>query len=153
MRKWLLGLAIAGVAVAALAQVPTSWTGNELINITLASGSGSQISLAQTRNATAATVTATVTGTLATTNVQNRVIFGTALTGTVTLNTPTNPYDGEMMEVVNGTNAAFTQTITFAPSAGQSLIPTASGALATLAAGASGEFQYVAATATWYRIR
>jgi hypothetical protein len=58
-----------------------------------------------------------------------------------------------MMEIVNGTNAAFTQTITFAPVGGQLLVPTASGALAALGAGVSGEFQYIQATNTWYRIR
>jgi hypothetical protein len=154
-----LFLIVVGAVIAALALavaqplVPTSWTGSELINVALSSGSGGQISLAQTRNATAGVVSSAVTGIVPSTNLQNRVIFGSALTGTVTFNTPTNPYDGEMMEIVNGTNAAFTFTITFAPSGGQLLLPTASGALAALAAGASGEFMYIQANNTWYRIR
>jgi hypothetical protein len=152
---------VTGAVVAAFALavaqplIPTSWTGNEVIEVALGGpgGTGAMITLAQTRNATAGVVNNTTTGVVATTNLQNRVIFGTALTGTVTFNTPTNPYDGEMMEIVNGTNAAFAQTITFAPSGTQLLLPSASGALAALGAGVSGEFMYIQANNTWYRIR
>ena len=154
MKRLLIGLGVAAIAATAWAQITLGpFLGTELFNITLGSGSGAQITMAQVRNATAITVTNVTTGTVAAVVTQNRIVFGTALTGTVTVNTPLAPYDGEMMEIVNGTNAAFTFTITFAPSPGQSLLPAASGALATLAAGASGEFQYSSVTATWYRIR
>lgn len=154
MRKLLMasaaGLLIA-LAVVAQPIMPTSWTGNEVFTIELGpGGTGLFINLAQVRNATAGVTTTTATGTFTSTNLMNRVIYTAALSGAVTHNTPTNPFDGEMMEIVNGTGLAFTQTITFTATGTQTVN---SGALATLAAGASGEWQYIASTNTWYRIR
>lgn len=155
MRRLLV--TVAGVALAAAlawAQplVPNSWTGNEIFEVQLGGpgGTAAFIQMAQVRNATAAVIAGITTGTFNSTNLMNRIIFGAALTGAVTLNTPPNPFDGEMMEVVNGTGVAFTFTITVTASSGQTVN---SGALATLAPNSSGEFQYVLATTTWYRIR
>lgn len=157
LRDMMVGAATAaltGGLVALWAQplVPTSWTGNEVLLVQLGGpgGTGSFITLAQMRNATAAVLTATATGAFQATNLMNRIYFTAALTGPVTVNTPTNPYDGEMIELVNGFGTAFTQTITLTASTGQTVN---AGAVATLAASASAEWQYVASTTTWYRIR
>lgn len=149
-------LAAGAVLVAALAVaqplMPTSFTGNETLNVAIGGpgGTGTIINIAQLRNATAATLTATATGTFAATNLMNRIYFTAALSGAVSVTTPTNPYDGEMLEIVNGFGTAFTQTITLTASSGQTVN---GGAVPTLAATASAEWQYVASTTTWYRLR
>ena len=112
------------------------------------------VPVAELRNATGYLTTTTATGTTpaATTsgNLAARVLYTAALSGGVTHNTPTAPFDGQMLEIVNGTGSAFTQTITLTASAGQTVN---SGAVATLAAGSSAEWMYIVASTTWFRVR
>jgi hypothetical protein len=83
---------------------------------------------------------------------QSDVVFtAQPIAQTITL-TPT-PIDGQIVEFVNGTVAAFvTNVITVAPSAGQTLVG-GNITLTTLAAGASRELRYSAATNSWYPLR
>lgn len=133
--------------------MPTSWSGNELVQAVVGGpgGTGTLINIAQLRNATAATLIATTNVTVNANNLQNRLMFTGAAT-TFAVNAPPNPNDGEMIEIVNASGTAFTGTITFTAAAGQTLVP-ASGAVTNLAASSSAEWQYVASTTTWYRLR
>jgi len=131
-------------------------TGNEAIVMAIGGPGGPSLftTVAQLRNSTGYATTTTATGTtpaaVTANNLSTRVFYTAALTGAVTHNTPTAPFDGQMLEVVNGTGSAFTQTITLTASGSQTVN---SGAVATLAAGSSAEWQYVTASTTWFRIR
>lgn len=152
--KWALGIATVSVmgAVAVAQQLsPSGLSGPE--SWTCSAGFQGPSFFCTTnlmRNTTGYQLQTATTGTLTASVNAVRNIFTAALTGSVTLNTPPAPLDGEMLEIVNGTGLAFTQTITLTASAGQTVN---SGAVATLAAGASGEWQYSASTTTWYRLR
>lgn len=117
-------------------------------------GQSFYLNISQIRNTTGYLLTTLATGSLTATTNSNRYIFTAALSGGITLNTPPTaalaPFDGEMIEVVNGTGSNFTQTITLTASAGQTVN---SGAVATLSAGTSAEWQFAASTNTWYRLR
>jgi hypothetical protein len=100
--------------------------------------------------ATTTTATGTTPAAITSNNANTRVYYTAALSGGVTHNSPPAPYDGQMLEIVNGTGSAFTQTITLTASGTQTVN---SGAVATLAAGSSAEWQYNATTTTWLRVR
>jgi len=149
-------LAFIGGLYAQVGIISTVLTGNE-VGVFAVGGPGGPslfIPVAELRNATGYATTTTATGTTpaATTsgNLAARVVYTAALSGGVTHNSPTAPFDGQMLEIVNGTGSAFTSTITLIASGSQTVN---SGALATLAAGSSGEWMYVAASTTWFRIR
>lgn len=151
-----LGL-LAGAVGGALGQAGwyqiISPTGAELVQALVnASAYQNYVTINQIRNTTGYLLTSVATGSLTATTNANRYIFTAALSGGVTLTTPatTALADGEMIEVVNGTGSAFTQTITLTAASGQTVN---SGAVATLAAGSSAEWQYAASTTTWYRLR
>jgi len=157
---------LAGVVIAALAFIgglyaqvgitSTTLTGNEVAVFAVGGPGGPSlfIPVAELRNATGYLTTTTATGTTpaATTsgNLAARILYTAALSGGVTHNSPTAPFDGQMLEIVNGTGSNFTQTITLTASAGQTVN---SGAVATLAAGSSAEWMYVVASTTWFRVR
>ena len=66
---------------------------------------------------------------------------------------PPSPLNGQIVEVVNGTTAAFaTNVFSIVPSGSQTIVG-GNIALTTLAAGASKELRYVQATNTWYPLR
>jgi hypothetical protein len=154
MKRLALALAAAAFAAPALAQPlsPSGLTGNE--NWSCATGGPGGPSVFCTanlmRNTTGYQLTSTATGAITLPNTVVRTIFTSALSGGVTATTPAAPFDGEMLEVANGTGLAFTQTITLTAASGQTVN---SGAVATLAAGGSAEWQYSASNTTWYRLR
>jgi len=160
LRALLAGVVIASLAFAGglLAQqlTSTTLTGNEVIVAAIGGPGGTSLFIptSELRGAVGYATTTTATGTTpaaTTTNNNNtRVVYTAALSGGVTHNTPTAPYDGQMLEVINGTGSNFTQTITVTASSGQTVN---SGAVATLAAGSSAEWMYVLASTTWFRIR
>jgi len=154
LKSFFAGVALAALATFALSQAltPTGLTGSEVWSVAIGGPGGPSVfaSTNLMRNTTGYQLLSTTTGTITLPTSAVRTIFTAALTGGITANTPTAPLDGEMLEVVNGTGLAFTQTITLTASGSQTVN---SGAVATLAAGASAEWQYAASTTTWYRLR
>lgn len=161
MRKLglVLGLALALASGYALGQsgiISTTLTGNEVIVAAIGGPGGPSIfvPVAELRNVTGYATTTTATGTTPASvtagNNATRVFYTAALTGSVTHNTPTAPFDGQMLEIVNGTGSNFTQTITLTASGTQTVN---SGSATNLNAGASQEWQYIAGSTTWFRIR
>src|SRR5262249_15294267 len=86
-------------------------------------------------------------------NNTNRYIL-TAQPTAGTLFLPASPvFDGSMIEVANGTAAAFsTNAVTVNPNTGQTLVG-GNVTITTLGAGSSNEFQYSLSNNTWYRLR
>jgi len=162
MKRYLLGGAAAllfGV-VAGLAQQLTSRTlsGSEVILAQVGiGGTGLYIPTGQMRNAQGVVTTALTTGTLSTlTNLNAATLISTAACGgTLTVNLPANPWDGEIFEWSNGTAAtAFTTGCVVAATDGATITGGAgANAVTTLAAGSSAEWRYVQSTNTWYRVR
>src|SRR6266436_4028655 len=115
MRKawlWLIGAASAALVGLAVAQPITSQilTGNEAWSIAVGGPGGSSIftTVAQMRNATGAQLQASATASpIQATTLSARYIWTTAVSAAVVLNTPANPFDGEMIEVVNAGAGAF----------------------------------------------
>ena len=156
MKRLLLAGTILGfVAGLAWAQVFTgALTGTELVNITLTNGSGAQVPLAQLTGVAGIGTTAVATGTITATNAASTLVQTAALSGALTINTPLSPSNGQIFTYSNGTGSALTQTATLTANPAASPAQTVqSGAVATLAAAASAEWQYNAATTTWYRLR
>jgi hypothetical protein len=153
-RALLAGAVIAALAAGAMAQQLSSitLTGNEVVTAALGGPGGSSIfvPISQLRNAQGATTTALTTGTINLTTATATLITTAAVSGALTLNTPTAPWDGEIFELANGSGSANTATVTLTASTGQTVN---GGAVATQASQASAEWRYVAATTTWYRLR
>jgi hypothetical protein len=127
-------------------------TGLETLQAFLnASAYQNYVTINQVRNTTGYLLSPAITGTVSLTSNTNRAIFNTATLGTVTLNLPPNPPDGQMAEVVNGTGAAFTTGVTVATTDGSTLVGAAS--TGALAASGSVEWQYTAPSKIWYRLR
>jgi hypothetical protein len=113
-------------------------------------GTGIFIPVSQVRNAQGVTTTALATGTINLTTVTATLITTAQVTGALTLNTPTTPWDGEIFELANGSGSSNTATVTLTASSGQTVN---GGAVATQANQASAEWRYNQATTTWYRLR
>lgn len=154
---------MAGVVIAALASIgvlwaqgvtPTTLNGNEVIVAAIGGPGGPStfVSTGQLRNSTGY-VTTTVTGSTTIPNNTNRYII-TAQPSVATVSLPASPvFDGSMIEVVNGTAAAFaTNAVTVNPNTGQTLVG-GNITITTLAAGASVEVIYSLPNNTWYRVR
>ncbi len=109
------------------------------------------ITLNNARATTSYQLSNATTGTVTANALANRIIFTASTLGSVTLNAPANPPDGSMIEIVNGTGAAFTTGVTLATTDGSTLVGSASSG--ALPAGASVEWQYVANGAKWYKLR
>lgn len=152
--KWALGAAFAALlAGVGLAQTLSTLqlTGNEswVASIGGPQGNSFFLTVSEVRNTAGYLTTPIPSGTvLANTNAA-RYIFTAALTGAVTITTPAQPFDGEMLEAVNGTGSNFSQTITLTANTGQTVN---SGAV-TLQAASSTEWQYVLPSLTWFRLR
>jgi hypothetical protein len=152
---------VAGVVFAALAGIAigqqlttTGFNGNETWTVAVGGpGGGSQfVTMGQVRNSTGYTLNPVV-GSLTIPNNTNRFIV-TAQPAVATISLPLSPvFDGQMIEVVNGTASAFAaNAVTLQPNTGQTLIG-GNVTLTTLGAGASIEVQYSLSNNTWYRIR
>jgi len=154
LHKWALGAAFAallgGVGLAQQLS-PLSLTGNEswVASVGGPQGNSFFLTVSQLRNTAGYVNTTTATGTLLANTNAARYIFTAALTGSVVLTTPAQPFDGEMLEIINGTASNFTQTITLTANTGQTVN---SGAV-TLNTVSSAEWQYVLPSLTWFRLR
>lgn len=153
-------LALVGVGFA-IAQTPslflTTLTGNEQITVVEPS-TGTvptnpqilTITANLLRNSTGYQLTSATSGTVTTTTATDNLIF-TAAAGTVTVNLPPSPADGELFSLNNGTSSNFTGTITVATTDGSTI---ANGTTAVnLGSAGSQEWQFTKPTTTWYRLR
>jgi len=152
--QWLVAVSAATLVGVAVAQqlTSTTLTGNEVVTAAIGGPGGSSlfVPVSQLRNAQGVTTSALTGGTINLTPLTATLIT-TAVVGTaLTVNTPTNPWDGEIIEIVNGSGSANTATVTLTASPGQTVN---GGAVATQANQASAEWRYVLATTTWYRLR
>lgn len=158
MRKALVAgaiIALAGVGFVAAQQLTTTtFSGNETWTVAVGGigGQSQSVTMGQVRNSTGYTLNP-VAGSLTIPNNTNRFII-TAQPAVATISLPLSPvFDGQMIEVVNGTASAFAaNAVTVQPSAGQTLIG-GNVTITTLAAGASTEFQYSLSNNTWYKLR
>lgn len=157
MRKLsiILGLALALASGFALGQsglISTTLTGNEVIVAAIGGPGGPSIFIptAEIRNAQGVATTALTSGTINLSANNADLITTAQVTGAMTLNTPSTPWDGEIFELVNGSGSNNTATITLTASGTQTVN---GGAVATQANQASAEWRYVQATTTWYRLR
>jgi hypothetical protein len=148
-----LGVALAALGVAIGQQLtPSGLSGNETWSVATGGPGGPSIFITSNhlRNTGAYVLTNTATGAYTSPANVGDNIFTAALSGGITLNGPTNPLDGQKVAVTNGTGAAFTQTVTFTPAAGQTVV---NGAAANLAAGATAMWAFTATSSVWYRIQ
>lgn len=159
MRKYLLAgaaaLACMGAVFAQQNLNNRAMTGNEAVVVAQGGPGGPSIfaSTAQLKNATIPQILAATTGTQ-TIPLNSSSVFLTGAIGTITLNLPAAPYDGQIVEFVNGTGTLFAGTATVATTDGSTIVNGATGnAVSTLAAGASAEYQFVLSTNQWFKIR
>lgn len=154
---------LAGAAIAALAFTAVLWA-QQLTSRTLTGletwvvaqggpqGQSQYVTSAQFRNSQGVTTTALTTGTLSTLTTSTATLVSTAAAGgSLVVNLPATPFDGEIFEWVNGTGSAFTTGNTVATTDSSTI--QGSNATGALAAAASIEFRYVLATNTWYKLR
>jgi len=147
----LLALAFIGGVIAQTGLTSRTLSGNEAWQAGEGIGGSSFfLTSGQIRNSQGVATTAVTSGTLSTiTNTTGSVIF-TAASVSTTVNLPTLPWDGEIMEIVNGSAGAFTQC-TVAATDGSTIVNGAvTGALGT---GTSAEWRYVLSTNSWYKMR
>jgi hypothetical protein len=157
MKKLILGvgaaLALLG-AVAAFGQAITSTTltGNEAWSIAIGGPGGTSIftTTGQMRNSQGVQLSALASGTITLPNTTATFITTAIVSSALTVNTPTRPWDGEILEIANGSGSANTATITLTASGTQTVN---GGAVATQASQVSAEWRYVQSTTTWYRLR
>ncbi len=152
--KWALGAAFAALlgGVALTQQLsPLSLTGNEswVASVGGPQGNSFFLTVSEIRNTTGYLNSVQTTGTLLGTTNSARYFFGAALTGPIVLTTPAQPFDGEMLEIINATASNFTQTITLTANTGQ----TVNLGAVTLNAASSVEWQYILPSLTWFRVR
>ena len=145
----------------ALAQTPSlflnSLTGNEQITVVEPSSGLPAVNpqiltvTANTlRNSTGYQLSSSTTGTVVTTVACDNLILTGAAT-TLTVDLPPSPGDGALFSLNNGTSSNFSGTITVATTDGSTI---SNGATAVnLGSAGSQEWQYVAATKVWYRLR
>jgi hypothetical protein len=104
-------------------------------------------------NSTQSVATNTGAAAFTMTNQQSDIILTAQPAAAANITLPATPYNGQIVEVINGTTSAFaTNVFSIVPNTGQT-ISGGNIALTTLAAGASKELRYVAATTTWYPVR
>ena len=159
LRSLMAGAAIAALAFAAgaIAQQNLnnrSMSGNEAVVVAQGGPRGPSIfaTTAQFRNSQGVTTTATTSGTLASLTTTTATLISTAAAGgTMVVDLPALPYDGEIFEWANGSGSAFTTGNTVATTDGSTI--QGSNATGALAAAASIEFRYVLSTNTWYKLR
>jgi hypothetical protein len=132
-------------------------TGNEVIVAAVGGPGGPSLFVptSQLRNATGIQLlSAATSGTFSPTNGVNSFLIAVQPNGTTTINTPSAPWDGQLFQVCNVSNAALTgQTITLAAATGSTLATGVVTALTTLAARTCEELNYANVNTTWYQIR
>lgn len=129
----------------------TSPTGAELMQVSLNSSAvQNYVNLNQVRNSTGYQLTSATTGTVTTTLATDNLIF-IAAAGSLTVNLPPSPEDGQLFSLNNGTSSNFTGTITVATTDSSTI---ANGATAVnLGSAGSQEWQYTSGSKVWYRLR
>jgi len=152
------GLVIGGIGIAlgqAGWQQIVSPTGTEQVHVNNPSSANNNfVALNSIRNATGYQLLASASGTIAPTNAVNSLLINAQPATGTTINTPASPYDAELFQVCNATNAAWaTNTVTLAAASGSSLNTGTTTALTTLAAHACEELQFDLANTTWYQVR
>ena len=159
MRRYLLAgaaaLALIGVAAGQQNLTNRSMTGNEVVVVAQGGPGGPSIfaSTAQMKNASIPQILAATTGPN-TIPITSSSVFLTGAIGTITLNLPASPYDGQIVQFINATGTLFAGTATVATTDGSTIVNGATGSVvSTLASGASVEYQYVLSTNSWYKIR
>lgn len=151
-------LALGGYALAQISTVTSiTLTGNEVI-VAAAQGPGGTsffIPTSELRNATGIQLLGAATsGTFSPTNGVNSFLIAVQPNGATTINTPTAPWDGQLFQVCNVSNAALVgQTVTLAATTGSTLATGVVTALTTLAARTCEELIYANSNTTWYQIR
>jgi hypothetical protein len=163
----LVALALAGGY--ALAQIsnltPTSLSGGETI-VVAALGPGSEseyVTSGMLRNTTGGFIQSGITGTftwptptlgggytVGASAAPYSTIMYTGAVGTATQNLPAAPFDGQVVELVNGQASTWT-ALTVAVTDGSTTVNF--GSALALAAGASAQFYYLKSTNSWYRMR
>jgi hypothetical protein len=102
------------------------------------------------RNTTGYQLSSSTTGTIAiNANVDNLILTGAVTTATVDL--PASPPDASIVSINNGHGTVFSGTITVASTDSSTIVGSVS--LTNLAASSGAEYQYVASSTTWYRLR
>ena len=146
--------ALAGTVLWAQPLANRNLSGNEVIVAAQGGPGGPSIFVptAQLRGGSNPTTTATTSGTLSTlTNTTGLLISTAAAGGTMIVNLPANPYDGQAFVWVNGAAGAFTTGNTVVTTDGSTIV--GSNATGALAAGSSIQLVYVLATNSWYKAR
>lgn len=130
----------------------TTLTGNETWSVGLGGPQGPSIFVtsAQIRNSQGIQITSATSGTLSLSNTVASLIKSTAITGAFTVNTPAVPWDGQILEIVNGTASNDSANTTLTASTGQTVN---SGTITNQGAGSSKEWRYSQTTTTWYLLR
>jgi hypothetical protein len=148
----LSALAFVGWLAAQPAITSQTLTGLEAWPVAIGGPGGPSIFVTsgQIRNSQGVSTTALATGTISLANTTATLITTAIVSGALTVNTPTLPFDGEILEIANGSGSNNTATITLTASGTQTVN---GGAVATQASQASAEWRYVLATTTWYRLR
>jgi hypothetical protein len=140
--------------------IPPSFNGGEtwVIQLQGPGGSSEYTTTGMVRNTVGAVTTSATSGTvtwpgsssLNSAGAQYRDVITTAACGgTATFNLPAKPFDGQIVEIINGSGSAYTTGCVVATTDGSTIQGTA--ALGTLAAAAHVEYIYVLATNTWYK--
>jgi hypothetical protein len=157
----LVALSLLAGSYLAIAQVTTLFSntlnGTETLTLSVGGPQGTSFfaPVAELRNATGyQLISAATSGTITPTNNVNSLLVAVQPNGSTTINTPPAPFDGQLFQVCNVSNAAFAvQTITLAASTGSSLATGVTTALTTLAARTCEELQYTTTSTTWWQIR
>ncbi len=108
------------------------------------------------RNTTGGVAVTGTTGTLtwpgspSTSGAQYSTLVYTGAVGTATQNLPATPFDGQLVEVVNGQASTWT-ALTIAVTDGSTTVNF--GTALALAAGGSAQFYYLKSSNSWYRMR
>jgi hypothetical protein len=161
MRRLLLSgaaiLAFAGIVVAQQNLSNRTMSGHEVVTISQSGPGGASLyaETSQFRNSQGVAIQASGAGNFIISITTATTIFTAASGGAQTVTLPPLPYDGQIVEITNGTAAtAFTTGSVVNTSDGSTITGGASAtALGTLAAGASAEWRYSLANNVWYRMR
>lgn len=143
--------------------IPTTLNGLETLQVgmgpSLGGGEGMEVTTGQMTNTTRGFTTNVTSGTIqwpvppgfvnANNVAQYSTIVFTAASVSATLNLPPFPFDGQVVEIINGSGSAFT-ALTPATTDGSTLVNTGTYALA---AGGSAQLYYLKVTNSWYRMR
>jgi hypothetical protein len=157
LKAWLVGVALAALATALVAQpvAQNQVSGNECWNAGQGPGGPSAfLCINLVRNGTALTlITGSGAATTLATQANSTLMWNAAAPTTWTVTLPNPAFDGEILQLgtINTLTTMVTVQTTNTPQAQVTLSPTYSAQ--TLTANQSVEWQFNAASLTWFRIR